>query len=163
MDGVQVIGVAEGAMEPIIVHLCQNDLQAAEANQNPSNHPCLVRLSAPSLSWDFPAKGWHSSKHPGISHEQGTGKKTARNKKLGQKQNMERFWWNSTAFQKLFLQRNLPSGSLTASMRRSPWGQAGPHTPLRAIPASLGFKQPMHREKHDPDFHHCLASLFNHG
>lgn len=27
------------------------------------------------------------------------------------------------------------------------WGQAGLHTPLRAIPTSLGFKQPMHRGK----------------
>lgn len=39
VDGVQVIGVTEGAMEPIVVHLCQNDLQAAEANQNPSKPP----------------------------------------------------------------------------------------------------------------------------
>lgn len=42
-------------------------------------------------------------------------------------------------------------------------GSGRSETPLRAIPAPLGFKQPMHREKHDPDSHPFLASLFNHG
>lgn len=47
MNGVQVISIAEGTMKPIVVHLCQHDLESAEANQNPLNHPCLVQLSRP--------------------------------------------------------------------------------------------------------------------
>ena len=47
MNGVQVISIAEGTMKPIVVHLCQHDLESAEANQNPLNRRCPVQLSCP--------------------------------------------------------------------------------------------------------------------
>lgn len=152
MNGVQVISIAEGTMKPIVVHLCQHNLESAEANQNPLKHPCLIQLSRPVSQLGFSCwrmaflkTAWHQ---PGARNRE----KDCHKREAGVKAAHGEVLVGSNSFPEVLPTEELPTGAQ--------WFPHCQHAQIivwsgrRSACSTDSYPKQTHREKLDPDHHY---------